>query len=50
MMKLIMLLRSCILEELKGGDYGDIEVIPGYILPTYENIENDLLPGWREYF
>ena len=33
-----------ILEELKGGDYGDIEVIPGYILPTYENIENELTP------
>lgn len=33
-----------ILEELKGGDYGDVEVIPGYILPTYENIEKELTP------
>ena len=33
-----------ILDELKGGDYGDVEVIPGYILPTYENIEKELAP------
>lgn len=33
-----------ILEELKGGDYGDINVVPGYIKPTYENIKNELQP------
>lgn len=33
-----------ILEELRGGDYGDVAVIPGYILPTYENIEKELTP------
>lgn len=31
-----------VLNELTGGDYGDIEVVPGYILKTYENIENEL--------
>ena len=33
-----------ILEELRGGDYGDVGIIPGYILPTYENIEKELTP------
>lgn len=33
-----------ILEELKGADYGDVNVTPGYILPTYEAIENELQP------
>jgi len=26
-----------VLEELRGGDYGDVPVIPGYILQTYKN-------------
>lgn len=33
-----------ILEELKGADYGDVNVTPGYILPTYEAIVNELQP------
>jgi len=33
-----------ILEELKGADYGDVNVTPGYILPTYESIERELQP------
>ncbi len=31
-----------ILEELKGGDYGDINIVPGYIHPSYEIIEQEL--------
>ena len=30
-----VILETNILDELKGGDYGDVNVIPGYILPTY---------------
>lgn len=33
-----------ILESLKGADYGDVNVTPGYILPTYEAIEAELQP------
>lgn len=33
-----------ILEELKGADYGDININPGYILPTYEAIEREMQP------
>ncbi|MEL7566808.1 MAG: agmatinase [Dehalobacterium sp.] len=33
-----------IFEELKGADYGDVNVTPGYILPTYEAIEKELQP------
>lgn len=47
-----VILQTNILEELKGGDYGDVNIIPGYILPTYKNIEksvqeildNDVMP------
>ncbi len=28
-----------ILDYLKGGDLGDVNVVPGYILPTYDRIE-----------
>ena len=28
--------------DLKGGDYGDINIVPGYILPSYERIEEEL--------
>ncbi|WP_312907502.1 agmatinase [Tissierella praeacuta] len=31
-----------ILDELKGGDYGDINIVPGYILPSYEKIEKEM--------
>lgn len=31
-----------ILENLKGADYGDVNVTPGYILPTYKAIEAEL--------
>lgn len=31
-----------ILDELKGGDYGDINIVPGYILPSYERIEAEM--------
>ncbi len=31
-----------ILEELEGGDYGDINIVPGYIHPSYEIIEDEL--------
>ncbi|WP_353092632.1 agmatinase [Tissierella praeacuta] len=31
-----------ILDELKGGDYGDINIVPGYILPSYEKIEEEM--------
>lgn len=29
-----------ILDYLKGADLGDVNIVPGYILPTYEAIEN----------
>ena len=29
-------------KELKGGDYGDINIVPGYIHPSYEIIEQEL--------
>ena len=29
-----------ILDYLKGADLGDVNVVPGYILPTYDAIEN----------
>lgn len=28
-----------ILDYMKGGDLGDVNVVPGYILPTYDRIE-----------
>lgn len=31
-----------VLESLKGGDYGDVAITPGYIHPTYEAIEKEL--------
>ena len=31
-----------ILDELKGGDYGDINIVPGYILPSYAKIEEEM--------
>lgn len=37
-----VILETNILEELKGGDYGDINIVPGYIEPTYERIEESL--------
>lgn len=37
-----VILETNILDELKGGDYGDVNVVPGYILPTYERIEQEL--------
>lgn len=39
-----VLLEVNVLDELKGIDYGDLSVIPGYILPTYENVEKELQP------
>lgn len=33
-----------VLDNLSGADYGDINVVPGYIEPTYENIEKELQP------
>lgn len=33
-----------ILEELNGADYGDINITPGYILPSYEAIEREMQP------
>ena len=33
-----------VLDELKGIDYGDLSIIPGYILKTYENIEEEMKP------
>ncbi|KJS21761.1 MAG: agmatinase [Clostridiaceae bacterium BRH_c20a] len=33
-----------VLENLKGADYGDISIIPGYIEPTFEVIEKELAP------
>ena len=37
-----VILETNILDELKGGDYGDVNVIPGYILPTYKIIEEEI--------
>ncbi len=37
-----VILETNILKELKGGDYGDINIVPGYILPSYERIEKEL--------
>lgn len=31
-----------VLDELNGGDYGDISVVPGYVMQTYANIEKDM--------
>ncbi len=31
-----------VLENLTGADYGDISIVPGYIEPTFENIEAEL--------
>ncbi|SFJ23932.1 agmatinase [Thermoflavimicrobium dichotomicum] len=31
-------------DYISGVDYGDIPVIPGYIVETYQNIEKELLP------
>lgn len=31
-----------VLESLKGADYGDVNVVPGWILETFENIEQEL--------
>jgi len=33
-----------VLEGLTGADYGDVNVTPGYILPTYKSIEEELQP------
>lgn len=37
-----VILETNILEELKGGDYGDINIVPGYIQPSYARIEEYL--------
>lgn len=37
-----VILEINILDELKGGDYGDVNIVPGYILPSYERIEEEL--------
>ena len=34
-----VILEVNILDELKGGDYGDVNIIPGYIEPSFEAIE-----------
>lgn len=34
--------KTNILDELRGGDCGDINIVPGYILKSYEIIEKDL--------
>jgi len=39
-----VLLGVNVLEGLKGADYGDVNVTPGYIHPTYEAIEKELQP------
>lgn len=31
-----------VLENLNGADYGDISIVPGYIEPTFEKIEEEL--------
>nr|WP_300002129.1 agmatinase [Tissierella sp.] len=36
------ILNTNLLEELKGGDYGDINIVPGYIHPSYDIIEEEL--------
>lgn len=33
-----------VLEGLTGADYGDINIVPGYIEPSYEAIEKELIP------
>lgn len=33
-----------VLDSLKGADYGDINIVPGYIEPTYEQIVKELYP------
>lgn len=33
-----------VLESLKGADCGDVNVVPGWIHETFENIENELKP------
>lgn len=37
-----VILQTNILDELKGGDYGDVNIVPGYILPSYDRIENEI--------
>ena len=32
-----------VLENINGADYGDIDIVPGYIKPTYNNIQNELV-------
>lgn len=39
-----VLLGVNVLEGLTGADYGDVNVTPGYIHPTYEAIEKELQP------
>lgn len=39
-----VLLEVNVLDELKGVDYGDLSIIPGYILETYKNIEEEMKP------
>lgn len=31
-----------VLQNLNGGDYGDISIVPGYIEATFESIENEI--------
>ncbi len=33
-----------VLDSLKGADYGDINIVPGYIEPTYDQIVEELTP------
>jgi len=33
-----------VFDSLNGGDYGDISIVPGYILSTYEKIVDELQP------
>lgn len=37
-----VILQINILDELKGGDYGDVNIVPGYILPSYKRIEEEI--------
>lgn len=37
-----VILEVNVLETLRGADYGDVPVVPGYILETYKNIEEEL--------
>ena len=39
-----VILEVNILDELKGGDYGDVNIIPGYIEPSFEAIEKFMEP------